>query len=176
MKQTNQSDVFFRYHPHPRKTGAFFEGEVVCSCCGKLTPVFYERPFYSSEGLLCFCPTCIANGEAAKKFDGCFTAPDCCDDIGDPEKLDEICYRTPGYNGIQQEHWIAHCGDYCAYLGEITYEDLTIELRKEFQETWDDRPQRWEIETICGSLGMAYDGYLFRCLHCGKHLLYAQRD
>lgn len=176
MEQSNQSNIIFRYHPEPLKTGAFFEGEVVCSCCRKLTPVFYETPFYAKEDLLVFCPACIASGAAATKFDGCFTVPDCCDDIGDEEKRREICYRTPGYQGIQQEHWIAHCGDYCAYVGEINFDDLTSELLAELRETWNDRPQRWDFEDVCGSLGMRYDGYLFLCLHCGKHLLYAQRD
>lgn len=176
MEQYKKAEIHFRYHPEPLKTGAFFEGAVVCSCCHKQTPVFYETPFYAREDDLCFCPACIASGEAAARFDGCFTAPDCCDDIGDEEKHREICYRTPGYRGIQQEHWIAHCGDYCAYLGEIDYRDLTPELLAEFKETWNDRPQRWDLKDVCGSLGLQFDGYLFRCLHCGKHLLYAQRD
>ena len=29
--------------------------------------------------------------------------------VDDPEKLDELIHRTPGYSGWQQEYWRAHC-------------------------------------------------------------------
>ena len=176
MEQKNDRNVFI-YHPDPIATGAFQTGDAVCDCCKSPTSIFYTGPFYAKDSDLLFCPDCIQSGAAAKKFQGCFTAPDHCDNIGNPEKLEEICYRTPGYYGIQQEQWIAHCGDYCAYRGEISYHDLTPELLADFKATWNDRPhQIWNLEYVCGSLGLAYEGYLFQCLHCGKYLLYAQRD
>ena len=46
------------------------------------------------------------------------------DGVDDPEKLDELIHRTPGYSGWQQEYWRAHCGDYCAYLGNVGASEL----------------------------------------------------
>ena len=69
------------------------------------------------EDIAYLCPECIANGEAARKYDGSFQDDFSVDDgVDDPEKLDELIHRTPGYSGWQQEYWRAHCGDYCAYL------------------------------------------------------------
>ena len=117
----------FRYHPNPLETGAFEESAdgVVCDCCGKTTHIFYTAPFYAVEDIAYLCPECIANGEAARKYDGSFQDDFSVDDgVDDPEKLDELIHRTPGYSGWQQEYWRAHCGDYCAYLGNVGAREL----------------------------------------------------
>lgn len=31
------------------------------------------------------------------------------DRVSNPDKLDELIHRTPGYCGWQREYWIAHC-------------------------------------------------------------------
>ena len=51
---------------------------------------------------------CIASGEAARKYDGSLQ-DDCSvdDGVDDPEKLDELIHRTPGYCGWQQEYWLS---------------------------------------------------------------------
>ena len=117
----------FRYHPNPLETGAFEESAdgVVCDCCGKTTHIFYTAPFYAVEDIAYLCPECIANGEAARKYDGSFQDDFSVDDgVDDPEKLDELIHRTPGYSGWQQEYWRAHCGDYCAFLGYVGAREL----------------------------------------------------
>lgn len=83
----------FRYHPNPLETGAFEESAdgVVCDCCGKTTHIFYTAPFYAVEDIAYLCPECIANGEAARKYDGSFQDDFSVDDgVDDPEKLDEL--------------------------------------------------------------------------------------
>ena len=107
----------FKYHPDPLATGIFSELEepAVCPCCGEETSVIYEGPFYSVEEVENLCPACIANGAAAKKFDGEFQDSDSTDEVDDPAKLDELVHRTPGYYGWQQEYWRAHCDDFCAF-------------------------------------------------------------
>ena len=119
---------FFRYHPNPLETGAFKESAdgVVCDCCGKTTHIFYYKgPFFSEKDMDYLCPSCIASGEAARKFDGEFQDEYSLDDgVDDPEKLDELIHRTPGYSGWQQEYWRAHCGDYCAFLGYVGAKEL----------------------------------------------------
>jgi len=68
-----QSLPHFIYHPDPLATGSFVEGEAkVCPSCGKESNVYYALRPYSIEEIEHLCPTCIANGQAAKKFDAEF--------------------------------------------------------------------------------------------------------
>ena len=91
----------------------------------RTTHVFYTNPFFSVEDIAYLCPECIANGEAARKYDGSFQDDFSLDDgVDDLEKLDELIHRTPGYSGWQQEYWRAHCGDYCAFLGYVGAREL----------------------------------------------------
>ena len=63
----------FCYHPEPLKTGAFKDDmSVICECCGKNTEIYYNNGVYSEQDVTYLCPACIANGEAAKKFDATF--------------------------------------------------------------------------------------------------------
>ena len=168
---------FFKYHPDPLKTGSFQELDepAVCPCCGEKTPVIYTGPFYAIDEVDGLCPSCIASGAAAEKFDGAFQDSESTDEVDDPDKLDELTLRTPGYCGWQQEYWRAHCGDFCAYLGTVGYAELEqMGLVDEVRET---RLDDWFEEifsdvTKDGSIV----GYLFQCLHCGKHLLHIDCD
>ena len=169
----------FRYHPNPLETGAFEESAdgVVCDCCGKTTHIFYTAPFYAVEDIEYLCPECISSGEAARKYDGCFQ-DDCSLDNGvdDPEKLDELIHRTPGYSGWQQEYWRAHCGDYCAYLGHVGARELrALGVLEEVLDDpmWDDEQKKMIQESVNGG---HLQCYLFQCLHCGKHLVWMDFD
>ena len=73
-----QSLPHFLYHPDPLATGSFVEGEAkVCPSCGKESNVYYALRPYSIEEIEHLCPTCIANGQAAKKFDAEFIQVPC---------------------------------------------------------------------------------------------------
>lgn len=167
---------YFRYHPDPLATGSFRElGEAVrCPCCGEGTSVVYRGPFYSVEEVHDLCPGCIASGAAAEKFDGEFQDRESVDEVSDPAKLDELARRTPGYRGWQQEYWRAHCDDFCAYLGAVGYEDLkALGVLEEVMEDLED----WQREGVRDlEKGGDVQGYLFRCLCCGKHLLQIDYD
>ena len=169
----------FRYHPNPLETGAFEESAdgVVCDCCGKTTHIFYTAPFYAVEDIAYLCPECIANGEAARKYDGSFQDDFSVDDgVDDPEKLDELIHRTPGYSGWQQEYWRAHCGDYCAYLGRVGARELrALGVLDEVLDApmWDDEQKEMIQESVNGG---HLQCYLFQCLHCGKHLVWMDFD
>lgn len=165
---------YFKYHPDPMKTEVFVERAAVCPCCGKETDVVYEGPFYSIEDVADLCPDCIANGAAAKKYDGAFQDAESVDEVSDPAKLDELIHRTPGYCGWQQEYWRAHCDDFCAYLGDADYARL-MELGILEEVMADPHLDPWLRENP-RSLGQGPYGYLFRCLHCGKYLLHVDYD
>ncbi len=38
--------------------------------------------------------------------------------------LKEFVERTPGYHGWQQEFWLAHCGDFCVFIGYVGWNDI----------------------------------------------------
>lgn len=166
----------FKYHPDPIKTEAFTIGEKVkCDCCNKETEVYYENPFYSVRDIEYLCPECIVSGKASKKFDGEFQDCESCDEVEDEKYLEELCKRTPGYCGWQQEYWLSHCGDFCAFMGYVNWKDIEeLGIEDDLIETYDE-----------GLIGLAFDeikeclkketiqGYLFRCIRCGKYRLYA---
>ncbi|MDR1451030.1 MAG: CbrC family protein [Helicobacteraceae bacterium] len=130
----------FKYHPNPIGTGAFKTDKTVkCDCCGQTTNVYYTEPFYSVDDIECLCPFCIANGKAAEKFDGEFQDSASIEEISpnpnepntlniNKEALEEVTKRTPGYIGWQQEVWLAHCGDLCAFIGYVGWNEIQDKL------------------------------------------------
>ena len=151
--------------------------DILVNNAGKETHIFYTNPFFSVEDIAYLCPECIANGEAARKYDGSFQDDFSVDDgVDDPEKLDELIHRTPGYSGWQQEYWRAHCGDYCAYLGHVGARELrALGVLEEVLDDpmWDDEQKEMIRESVNGG---HLQCYLFQCLHCGKHLVWMDFD
>lgn len=173
--------IKFKYHPNPIETGAFKEGEPQsCDCCGKMTTIWYEAPFFTSkDDIDCICPNCIFDGSASKKFDGEFQYPYSTDEVSDPEKLDELVHRTPGYCGWQQEYWLAHCDDYCSFIGYVGWENLVQRgIANEIEENYDQNLNGFDLADVkeCMRNNGSLQGYLFKCLHCGKHMLYVDCD
>ena len=171
------SKYSFKYHPDPLGTGAFNNDKtVICDCCGNQTEVYYSGPFYSTSDVHQLCPECIASGAAAKKFNGEFQDSESTDEVSGSDKLDELIHRTPGYCGWQQEYWLAHCDDYCAFLGYPTWEDLENDgLAGEIEETYREDICGVDFEDAKYHLE-SEGGYLFKCLHCGKHFIYIDFD
>ncbi len=172
------SEYKFRYHPDPLKTGIFKNDKsMTCDCCGKRTDVYYTGPFYSVENVDYICPDCILSGKAADKFNGEFQDPVSMDEVSDPAKTDELIHRTPGYCGWQQEYWLAHCDDYCAFIGYVSWQDLVdMGIEKEVMETYRNDVCMIPSEYVKKELSAGLNGYLFKCLHCGKYFLYTDID
>lgn len=172
---------FFKYHPDPISTRSFIQGGCrQCNCCGKETDIWYESPFYTRfDDVDCICPFCIADGEAAKKYEGEFQDPCSTDNVSDSQKLEELVHRTPGYHGWQQEYWPAHCDDYCAFLGYVGWAELVkMGIDEEIEEDYKDGDKDWDVEDLKKYLinDGSMQGYLFECLHCGKHILHVDCD
>lgn len=178
-QQEGQQLPYFRYHPDPIRTGVFTVSEksVKCDCCKKATKIFYDAPFYAEQDIDCLCPDCIATGKAAQKFDGEFQdAESVIGDRVDPEKVKELVYQTPSYSSWQQAYWRSHCGDYCAFIGYVDADAL--EAMGIMEEVLEDSHWDQEDKSFIQNLqnGGSTQGYLFRCLHCGKHLLWFDFD
>lgn len=177
----------FRYHPDPLATGAFERLARACRCCGLERGWSYVHGTAGAVDLHdSVCPWCIADGSAAERFEVVFT------DLGNgvPTELvgphiaavvDEIERRTPGFSGWQAERWLFHCGDAAAFLGPVGWEDLedhpdaVAALREEVSGWGLDAD---DVDAVVGSLDVdgAATAYLFRCLHCGAHLAYADME
>ena len=120
----------------------------------------------SADGVVCNC--C---GKATHIF---YTNPFF--SVNDPEKLDELIHRTPGYSGWQQEYWRAHCGDYCAFLGYVGARELrALGVLGDVLDDpmWDEDQKEMIRESVNGG---HLQCYLFQCLHCGKHLVWMDFD
>ena len=173
--------IQFKYHPNVWKQDIFSENKgdslAVCQCCGRQTEYFLEM-MYTSEKVNCICPECISTGEAADKFQGTYIQDAELDNVNDQVKIDELFKQTPGYISWQGEHWLAHCGDFCAYLGEVSIDDLKkMGIAEQVVADYEnDNPEDY-YEDCTEYLGNGImSGYLFQCLHCGKYRLWVDAD
>lgn len=168
---------FFKYHPDPLETGSFEEGEEkICPCCGNKSKVYYSSFPYCSENVEYICPTCISNGEAARKFDAEFVQNAEWHGELDMEKNDELFHRTPGYMSWQGEYWLSCCNDYCAYMGTVGTRELkAMDIADEVIEEYVQRGAFEDIGEYLVKDGPMC-GYLFKCLHCGKYHLWVDAD
>jgi len=173
----------FRYHPDPVGTGAFEQLGRVCKVCGQERGWSYVFGTYGSDDLRdAVCPWCIADGSAAQRFDVLFT--DLRHSIAVPAAIapgvaEEIQQRTPGFSGWHEEQWLFHCDDGAAFLGPVGWEtleqhpDAVADVHRRLHDV-----DPVDAEMLVASLdveGLA-TGYLFRCLHCGVHLAYADTE
>jgi uncharacterized protein CbrC (UPF0167 family) len=161
----------FKYHPDPLDTGVVKAEATTCPVCSQRRSHVYEGPFYSKATVDGICPWCIHDGSAAKKYEGEFQDSAACEPVKNPAQLDELLHRTPGYNAWQQEVWLSHCGDFCAYLGYADWnrlEPLADELSDDVDQAKEDLSLDDDelVEALDG--GSLYS-YLFKCLHCGAH-------
>jgi uncharacterized protein CbrC (UPF0167 family) len=171
----------FKYHPRCAELGTFTKSKpghpAVCQCCGKETKYYYGVRMYCVENVDCLCPDCIASGAASEKFDGDFIQ-DAEGGVNDPDKTDELFKRTPGYESWQGEYWLAHCGDYCAFIGDVGARELAgMGIADEVFADYAAMDE-FDIDEVKEYLekGGSMAGYLFRCLHCGKYRLWVDAD
>ena len=168
----------FRYHPDPVATGSVVRSDAACVVCGEARGFVYDGPVFSREhDDEPICPWCIADGAAHERYRAYFTDSEGFD--VPREVLDEVMQRTPGFSGWQQEHWLAHCGDAAAFLGRAGTDELPPDAVESIRE--EVAEYGWpadDVEEYVESLDAegSPTAYLFRCLHCGRHLAYSDMD
>lgn len=169
----------FKYNPDPIRARVIERNKTICPVCGQEREYVYVGPFYSVDEIEGICPWCIHDGSAARKYDGEFQDASSCERVEKAEYLDELVYRTPGYFGWQQEKWLSHCGDFCAfieYVGWNEIRDIAVELGDDIEEAKQRmRLSQEEFEQSLVNNG-SHQGYLFKCLKCGKHRLTTDLD
>lgn len=164
----------FRYHPDPVATRSIVESDGECLVCRQNRGYLYAGPVYALEELDDgLCPWCIADGQAAEQFDASFAdvgfgvPPDVSQTV-----IDEIARRTPSYSSWQQDHWLYHCADACAFLGPVGRPELghypptalAAVIASVRGYGWPDN----EVHEFVDALDRDEQptAYLFRCLHC----------
>ena len=176
----------FKYHPDPIASGSVEPSKTKCVCCHQKRGFIYVGPVYAEDELdESICPWCIHDGSAHKQFDAVFTddasittADGAPADLSEAT-LEEVAFRTPGFAGWQQEHWLVCCGEPAAFIAHAG----TAELKGKFADA---------IDSIQGETGLSgpewndylnalqKDGsptaYVFQCLHCRRHLAYSDCD
>lgn len=174
----------FRYHPDPVASGSIEPIQASCRSCGQTRGWVYMAVPYATidlrDGL---CPWCIADGSAAAAFSARFTDVLAGDvPTGVPRSVvDEIVNRTPGFAGWDRERWLFHCDDGAEYLGPVGWAevadlpdavaDLEADARSRGLSARRVRSFLRDLNPDGGSTA-----YLFRCLHCQRHLAYADVD
>ena len=83
-----------------------------------------------------------------------------------------------GFDAWQQDHWLFHCGDACAFLGRIGRNDLEalpdaldMLMHENVEFGWTVRESQEYVDALDAD-GEA-TAYLFRCLVCGSHLAFS---
>ena len=115
----------FRYHADPIASGSVEASGAECACCKVRRDYIYTGPaFCEAELDDALCPWCIANGSAHEKFDASFADPTGFPDGIPQPVIDEIAFRTPGFNTWQQSKWLACCGDAAAFLEPAGQKEL----------------------------------------------------
>lgn len=156
----------FRYHPDPVSTKAIVTTDLSCACCGHArgyrVASNYGRTWYD-----CICPWCVANGRAARRLGASFVQDS---DTALPAAVwDELSRRTPGYISWQGELWLTHCGDACAFLGDLPAEEAAqlpepVEALFLAENDWLADWSALKAAYAEGKSDVAL--YKFACLHC----------
>jgi uncharacterized protein len=169
----------FRYNPDAVSSGIIKKETTHCPICEQERDYVYEGPFFSEEEVEGICPWCIHDGSAAAKYEGEFQDSASCEAVDKEEYLIELTTRTPGYSGYQQEQWLSHCGDFCAFKGAVGWKEiahLAEELEDDIETILSDYDlSKKELQQSLQKEG-SIQGYLFQCLRCGQHRLCADSD
>jgi uncharacterized protein len=173
----------FKYHPNAYKLEVFKKSKKVCQCCEHARGMIYTSSIFCEADVDAICPWCIADGSAAKKFDGGFIQRiEEVDDYFTPETslnptiIHELSQCTPGYVSWQGSVWLTHCNDGCEFHGDLAQNELltlpeeTLNLFKQ-EHAYLFSPKNWgTIEALNAVYCPASDTgslYKFVCRHCG---------
>lgn len=164
----------FKYHPAPLATGALEKSDETCACCDKKRGYVATSKIYALEDVEFICPWCIHDGSAAKKFDGGFSDSHPLLSAGiKPEIVTEVCERTPSFISWQQEEWLSHCDDACAFMGDASKEELFALSEADIENILQDYGlsfSDWQDMAKHYTAGGDPAVYVFKCLHCDKTL------
>lgn len=168
----------FTYVADPVGAGVIAPSKQRCICCGKARGHIYTGPVYHEEEFdECFCPWCIADGAAHRKFGVEFFDGEQIGDGGAWPRVaapvvEELVTRTPGFSGWQQERWFTCCGDAGVFLRAAGRTELTGELAAAVPDLFRGSGLTQEqVRDLVASMDAhgSPRAYLFRCRACGRY-------
>ena len=169
----------FKYNPNPIQARVIERNQTLCPVCGQKREYVYVGPFYSYDEVEGICPWCIHDGSASKKYDGDFQDASECEPVDKSVYIDELIHRTPGYFAWQQARWLSHCGDFCAFIDYVGWQeikDIAYDLIDDVEVIRKKmKLSQEEFEKTLKNNG-SHQGYLFKCLKCGKFRLTTDWD
>ena len=170
---------YFKYNPNVLELGIVEKIDFTCPVCEQKRDYAYNGGIYAIEEVEFICPWCVANGKAAEKYNGMYIDDASCEEVSDPSKLNELVTTTPNYSSWQQEEWLAHHDDYCAFQQYVGWKEIEhlkenlsddiVRIRYEYGLT-----QAEFEEYLVNDGGM--QGYLFKCRHCDQYRLHVDTD
>ena len=171
----------FKYHPDPIATGSVKQSDAVCECCGQRRGFIYTGPVYCVRGVVGvhlpvvhrrrFGPLQVRR--RVHRLGGHRQSlPHA---AGSPAVVEEVAFRTPGFSGWQQERWLACCRDAAAFVRRAGYAELQSRFPDAIESirTDSEMGERWPQFFEALSSEDSPTAYVFRCLHCGTHVGYA---
>jgi uncharacterized protein CbrC (UPF0167 family) len=173
----------FFYNPNAYALGIIEQQAITCECCGKARAFRYAGNLYAEADVEQLCPWCIAEGSAAKKYEGSFVSdfeglnpgPAGLGPSMSEASMEQVSGYTPGYASWQGDVWLGHCGEACIFLGYVG----SKELAPVWEEVRADAiASGWGEENIRDRMHQDGDmtGYLFQCQKCGKHRLHVDAN
>ncbi|HRI27303.1 MAG TPA: CbrC family protein [Chitinophagales bacterium] len=175
----------FKYSPNAYNLDLFEEEEGTCSVCNQKRQLKYTGSFYSAKEPEYICPWCIANGKAAQKYGGEFNDYYSIEGVSanpdDPEPdvpktlLTEITQKTPSYTAWQQQVWLTHCHEPCAFIGYADAKTIASFLDEVTEDIERSGFESQLVKTQLSKSG-SLAGYLFQCVKCGRHRLHIDSD
>jgi uncharacterized protein CbrC (UPF0167 family) len=167
----------FKYHRDPIQSGSIVESDRKCRSCLQARGYIYVGPVYSVEDLDdLICPWCIADGSAHLKFDAAFVDEAAFPDDVPAAVVEEVAWRTPGYNVWQSERWFVCCNDAVTFLepvgiGELRQHYRELECNVLSNIIYDlnvsGRAATRMLESLNRDSGPT--AYIFRCSRCGRY-------
>jgi uncharacterized protein CbrC (UPF0167 family) len=175
----------FRYYPDPVAGESIAPSAEPCSACERVRGYLVTSVAYGAEvpDEARFCPWCVADGSAYRRFGAFFNEVDAPLGAVPAAAREEVERHTPGFDTWQDWGWPVHCGDVMAYLGQ----PRAGELRRH-PDAWSairENIRQWEWGKDEDAAAEFIDGldpeggtvaYLFRCLHCGAHTAVWDQD
>jgi uncharacterized protein CbrC (UPF0167 family) len=163
----------FRFLAAEVAAAQFDASEAPCDCCARTTGLRYHGNIYGhAPDNASVCPSCIADGSVAQRWDASFNQVDPrspCDD----QAKQEAEQRTPGFPSWQ-ELWIpVCCGMPTEFLGDAGWHDLTGRWAEAQSSIFDDGApgtNAEERQAFLKTLKAGGDpaGYVFRCVTCAR--------
>jgi hypothetical protein len=169
----------FKYHLDPLASNVFEHKNAKCPVCMKIVSIVYTGPFHSNEDVEDICPWCISDGSAAIKYNGDFQDTQTIENKISKEAMEELIKRTPGYCGWQQEQWLVHCDEPCQFIGYVGWKEIehqNIDVSDDIIKMSDEyglKEEEFKSRLVNNS---SLQGYLFKCVKCGKYRLTSDCD